>query len=69
MASLTLSITGMSCGHCVSAVSTALKGLEGIVAADVRIGSATVDYDDAKLSPAQVAQAVTEEGYVATVGR
>ena len=65
MATLSLSISGMSCGHCVAAVSSALKAIDGVEPKDVQIGSATVEYDAAKVTPAQVAQAVTEEGYVA----
>lgn len=65
MTSLTLSITGMTCGHCVAAVSSALKGVDGVQVEDVRIGSARVQYDESKVSPAQLARVVTEEGYVA----
>lgn len=67
MSNATLSITGMSCGHCVAAVSNVLKAIDGVTVEEVRIGSAKVAYDAAKVSPAALAQAVTEEGYVATV--
>ena len=67
MSNVTLSITGMSCGHCVAAVTKALKSVDGVSAEEVRIGSARVAYDEAKVSPAQIAQAVTEEGYLAQV--
>ena len=65
MTSLTLSISGMTCGHCVAAVSNALKSVEGVQVEDVRIGTAKVQYDESKVSAAQLAQLVTEEGYVA----
>ncbi len=65
MTSLTLSISGMTCGHCVAAVSNALKSVEGVQVEDVRIGTAKVQYDESKVSAAHLAQLVTEEGYVA----
>lgn len=65
MTSLTLSISGMTCGHCVAAVSNALKSVEGVQVEDVRIGTAKVRYDESKVSAAHLAQLVTEEGYVA----
>lgn len=39
----TLTIEGMSCSHCVSAVRTALEGVPGASIRAVEIGSATVD--------------------------
>ena len=35
----------MSCQHCVQAVFTALTPVEGIVSADVKIGSLVVEHD------------------------
>ncbi len=69
MESATLAITGMTCGHCVAAVTSTLKGIDGVEVQDVRLGSATVAFDAGKVSVAQLTQAVTEEGYVATVAR
>jgi copper chaperone len=67
MTKLTMEITGMSCGHCVSAVTRTLKGLDGVEVGQVEIGSAAVEYDPSRLTPAQIAQAITDEGY-AVVG-
>ncbi len=65
MTDLTLSIAGMSCGHCVASVANALKAVEGVQVEDVRIGSAKLRFDESRTSAAQLAQLVTEEGYVA----
>lgn len=71
MHDVTLSISGMSCGHCVAAVSEALKEVPGISAAHVGIGSATLTLDpavasaDAAISAA--VQAVEDAGYEARV--
>ncbi len=67
MSTATLKITGMSCGHCVASVTNALKALDGVQVEDVRIGSARVAYDEARTSATAIAQAVTEDGYLATV--
>lgn len=66
MTDLTLTISGMSCGHCVASVSKALKGVDGVQVEDVRIGRAKLRYDESKVSAAQLAQRVTDEGYAAT---
>ena len=63
MSKMTMTIGGMTCGHCVGAVSGALKSLEGVDVERVSVGKATLEYDAAKLSPSQIAQAVEEEGY------
>lgn len=63
MERLTLDIGGMSCGHCVGAVTRALEGVEGVRVEEVRVGSAAVAYDPATVSVARIAQAVAEEGY------
>lgn len=68
MTKLTFDITGMSCGHCVASVTRTLKGIAGVQVDDVRIGSATIEFDESTLSADALAKAVTDEGY-AVVGR
>lgn len=63
MSKMTVTIGGMTCGHCVSAVSGALKSLEGVDVEHVTLGKATLSYDEGKVAPAQIAQAVEDEGY------
>ena len=59
-----LKIDGMTCGHCVAGVTTALKGVPGVERADVSLlsGAATVTHDAATRADDLVA-AVREEGY------
>ncbi|WP_412028082.1 CopZ family metallochaperone [Deinococcus yunweiensis] len=61
-----LSITGMSCGHCVKAVEGALKAVPGVqaVTVDLAGGRATVQGD---ADTRAMLAAVTEEGYTAQV--
>ena len=64
MTKLTMEITGMSCGHCVAAVSRTLKALDGVAESQVEIGSAAVEFDPDRITPPQIAQAIVDEGYV-----
>ena len=66
MTKLTLDITGMTCGHCIAAVSRTLKAIDGVQVDDVKIGSATVEFDASKVSADALSKAVTEEGYAVT---
>lgn len=59
----TLSITGMSCTHCVRAVHAALADVPGAQVTRVDVGSATVRYDPAQTSPTRIAEAVRDAGY------
>jgi copper chaperone len=67
MSRITLAIDGMSCGHCVSAVRSALTQKPGIDIERLAIGSATVSYDEARYSVDDVIQAVQQAGYSAKV--
>jgi copper chaperone len=60
----TYTIKGMTCGHCVNAVSTELSGLPGVndVRVDLAAGTATVT-SDRPLDPQAVREAVDEAGY------
>jgi copper chaperone len=63
MERVSLTIAGMSCGHCVRAVDQVLKGLAGVQVERVDVGSAIVSYDPATVTPEQIREAVSEEGY------
>ena len=65
MSRLELEIEGMSCGHCVAAVSEALGELDGVNVEAVRIGSAEVDYSPEVVSPEQIVLAIEDAGYSA----
>jgi copper ion binding protein len=67
MATTTLKVQGMTCQHCVRSVTQALESQEGVarVAVDLQAGRAQVEYDDARVTPRELANAVAEEGYEA----
>jgi copper chaperone CopZ len=58
----TVSITGMSCVHCVRAVFTSLAGVEGIQRADVSIGRAVIEHDGS-VTQQQIRDAIAMAGY------
>ncbi len=60
----TFQVSGMTCGHCVGAVTAELTKLAGVtnVTVDLATGRVTVD-SDLPLAPADVAEAIDEAGY------
>lgn len=58
-----LRIEGMSCHHCVMAVRKELEKLPGVKVNDVKIGSASVDFDEAKTQKESLNAAIKEAGY------
>lgn len=67
METVSLTIGGMSCNHCVARVSKALSSVAGVKVDHVSIGSARVTYDPTVVSPAQIASVLDEAGYPARV--
>jgi copper chaperone CopZ len=58
----TVSISGMTCAHCVRAVFTSLAGVPGIERADVTIGKAVIEHDGS-VTPEQIRAAIAVAGY------
>ena len=63
MKEFSMKIEGMTCGHCVRAVQTALNEVTGVKVRDVAIGSISGEYDPGTTSPGQVAEAIRKAGY------
>jgi copper chaperone CopZ len=61
----TVSISGMTCAHCVRAVFTSLAGVAGIDRADVSIGKAVIEHDGT-VAPEAIRAAVALAGYEVT---
>jgi copper chaperone len=66
MKQLKLEVAGMSCGHCVHAVREALAAVPGVKVEDVKIGSASVAFDEAKANVGDLVDAVSDAGYEAS---
>jgi copper chaperone len=64
MISTQYTVKGMTCGHCVSAVSTEVGRLDGVTGVDVDLASGVVSVSSAApLDEKAVREAVDEAGY------
>lgn len=60
----TLAITGMDCSHCASRLGEALERAEGVIRAEVdEVGTATVRYDEDRLSEEDLGERVRAAGF------
>lgn len=66
MREIKLTITGMTCEHCVRAVTKALQDVPGVTDVNVTLepGAAVVR---GEMNPADLIAAVTSEGYTASI--
>ncbi|NGN92414.1 heavy-metal-associated domain-containing protein [Nocardioides sp. KC13] len=64
MCSTTYTVSGMTCGHCVSSVTEEVTQIAGVSSVDVDLatGQVTVTSEN-ELDPALVQRAVEEAGY------
>ena len=64
MSTATYTVTGMTCGHCVSAVTEEVSQLPGVTAVDVDLASGGLTVtSDAPVDEDAVRAAVEEAGY------
>lgn len=59
----TIKIDGMSCQHCVMAVKKEIQKLD-VQKLDVKIGEATVEFDESKLEVDAIENAIKAAGYI-----
>ena len=65
MTSATYKVSGMTCDHCVRAVTTELIMLPGVRSVDIDLGEGAVTVtSDEPLDPEVVREAIDEAGYV-----
>ena len=67
VASIHLSITGMTCEHCRKRVEDALNGVKGVIGAFVDLpgASADVDFESGSVTSEALIEAVESAGYQA----
>lgn len=64
MTTKTYTVTGMTCQHCVNAVTEELTGIEGVTGVDVELdGGRVTVISHEPLDDKAVAEAVDEAGY------
>jgi copper chaperone len=60
----TITVTGMSCAHCVAAVTEEVAKIAGVTAVDVDLASGAVTVTSAApVDAAELAAAIDEAGY------
>lgn len=62
MKELSYKINGMSCMHCVMAIKKELSKLD-LDSMEVEIGSAKITFDETKIEPSAVENAIKQAGY------
>ncbi|MEY3689769.1 MAG: heavy-metal-associated domain-containing protein [Ignavibacteria bacterium] len=63
-----LAIDGMSCGHCVKALTNELAAIKGLNVKEVIIGKAVIDYDPELVSDEDILHAIDEAGFRLALG-
>lgn len=58
-----IEIGGMTCGHCMSRVREALSALPGVTVDRMKVGQATVTFDEGAIDAATIAQTIEDAGY------
>lgn len=66
MSEVQLKITGMTCGHCVAAVTKAIRAVPGVQDAQVDLASGSARVQGSA-EPQVLVNAVQDEGYSAQV--
>ncbi len=62
-----LAIKGMTCDHCVRAITNAVQDVEGVSAADVSLETNSARVEGDVIDVEKILAAIEEEGYEATV--
>jgi copper chaperone len=63
MSNVTLSVEGMSCGHCVSSVEGALTKIGAKGKVDLAAKTVYIEYEEAKISLVALKEAIEDQGY------
>ncbi|NLG54085.1 MAG: heavy-metal-associated domain-containing protein [Rhodococcus sp.] len=67
MSAITVTVTGMTCGHCVSSVREEVSEIPGVASVEVDLASGKVTIDaDRDISRDAIASAVADAGYQLT---
>lgn len=64
MSTQTVTVTGMTCGHCATSVREEVGGIPGVTTVDVDLATGRVTIaSDRQVDPGAIADAVAEAGY------
>ena len=61
---ITIKVSGMTCGHCEKSVKSAISELNGVIEVNVNLAQAAAEiiFDDSKVSESQIKAAVNDTG-------
>jgi copper chaperone len=63
-ATVTVTVSGMTCGHCVSSVREEISTIAGVTGVDIDLSTGAVTIDsESPVAPAELKVAVEEAGY------
>lgn len=70
MQTVTLKVSGMTCGGCVNSVTNLLKAISGVKDVKVTLtpGEASIQYDEQLVLPNQLISAIKDAGYDVDLG-
>ena len=70
MQTVTLKVSGMTCGGCVNSVTNLLKAISGVTDVTVTLtpGEASIQYDEQLILPNQLISAIKDAGYDVDLG-
>lgn len=60
---LTYRVDDMTCGHCASAISKAVRAVDAGAKVQVNLAQQLVTVEPTEANPAELAEAITEAGY------
>lgn len=65
METVTLNVSGMSCGHCVKAVEGSVGKLDGVKKVEVKLdkGQVDVEFDTNVVTLAAIKETIDDQGY------
>lgn len=65
MEQLTLKVEGMSCGHCVNAIESSVKELNGVEKVKVQLAEGTVEVtiDSSAITLKDIVAVIEDQGY------
>ncbi|MBZ5751140.1 MULTISPECIES: copper chaperone CopZ [Metabacillus] len=65
MENITLSVQGMSCGHCVNAIEGSVGQVDGVNQVNVKLDSAQVEvlFNESQVSIDKIKETIEDQGY------
>lgn len=69
MTTLNVTIDGMTCGGCSASVQRALQSLDGVDSISISLedGCAIIGFDDTRLTPGAILDAIDDAGFDAVI--